>query len=180
MKKKNSLRDTPAVATSGQTPVSGPNIAGSFSPVLREDSILPTVPSPPISGSFSPPPKTQRSCQIWSAVLSVGCEMGCGWSKEVYLECLKKQLRMQKVPFTVRKEFHLSYKGEQLAETFQPDLVCFDEILVEVKTVEKLTNEDRAQVYSYLKATKLEFGLLINFSHTPKIEIDELPHVNRG
>jgi GxxExxY protein len=50
-----------------------------------------------------------------------------------------------------------------LAKTYQPDFVCFDEVIVEIKAISGLSGMEEAQIINYLKAAKLEVGLLINF-----------------
>ena len=57
---------------------------------------------------------------------------------------------------------------------YVPDFVCFGRIIVEIKAVKELGNEHRAQVHNYLKATGLELGLLVNFGHYPKVEIERI------
>jgi len=68
----------------------------------------------------------------------------------------------------------LEYKGRPLKCEFVPDLICFDEIIVELKAVSALTNEHRAQVHNYLKAAEFRLGLLVNFGHYPQIEIERI------
>jgi GxxExxY protein len=58
-----------------------------------------------------------------------------------------------------------------LKQYYQADLVCFGEILLELKAVSKITNDHKAQVLNYLAATRLKLGLLINFHVFPKAEI---------
>ena len=60
------------------------------------------------------------------------------------------------------------------SQLFQPDFICFEQIIVEIKAVKELANEHRAQVHNYLKATGLELGLLVNFGHYPKVEIERI------
>jgi GxxExxY protein len=55
-----------------------------------------------------------------------------------------------------------------------PDLICFEKIVVELKAVTALTDEHRAQLHNYLKATGLRLGLLINFGHHPKLEHERI------
>jgi GxxExxY protein len=53
-------------------------------------------------------------------------------------------------------------------------LLCFNQIVVELKAVKELTDEHRAQVHNYLKATGHRVGLLINFGHYPGVEIERI------
>ena len=54
------------------------------------------------------------------------------------------------------------------------DLICYDKIVVELKAVTALTDEHRAQVQNYLRATKMKLGLLVNFGHYPKVEYERI------
>ena len=62
----------------------------------------------------------------------------------------------------------------RLSQTFKPDFVCFDKIILEIKAVSKLTDEHRAQVHNYLKATGRKLGLLVNFGHHPNVEWERI------
>ena len=58
---------------------------------------------------------------IQGAIFEVYREMGCGFLEAVYQECLEKEFRLRQLPFEAQKELVLSYKGEQLAQTYKPD-----------------------------------------------------------
>ena len=73
-----------------------------------------------------------------------------------------------------QEELILQYKGEQLAQKYRPDFICYGCIIMEVKAVKELANEHRAQILNYLKATGLELGFLVNFGHHPKTEIERI------
>ena len=87
--------------------------------------------------------------------------------KPVYQECMEIELGLQGILFVPRKPLTLEYKGTILRTRYEPDLVCFDKIIVELKAVTQLVDEHRAQVQNYLKATGLQLGLLVNFGHFP-------------
>jgi GxxExxY protein len=116
----------------------------------------------------------EESFRIRGAVFEVYREMGSGFLEGVYQECLERELRRQAVPFTAQKELVLRYKGELLKQTYRPDFVCYDSIIVEIKAVRELANEHRAQVLNYLNAAGMELGFLVNFGHHPKVEIERL------
>ena len=115
-----------------------------------------------------------KSYRIRGAVFEVYREMGCGFLEAVYQECLEKEFASQGIPFTPQRELMLRYKGDLLRQTYRPDFVCYDLIIVEIKAVKELTNEHRAQVHNYLKATGLGLGLLVNFGHHPLVEIERI------
>jgi GxxExxY protein len=61
-----------------------------------------------------------------------------------------------------------------LKQTYTPDFVCHGKIVVEIKAVTGLTDEHRAQVHNYLRATGHRLGLLVNFGHYPKVESERI------
>ena len=111
---------------------------------------------------------------IQGAIFDVYREMGCGFLESVYQECLEKELRKRKVPFVSQQELTLTYKGERLRQTYKPDLVCFNQIIVELKAVKTIAPEHQAQVINYLKASGIKLGLLVNFGAYPKATVTRL------
>ena len=108
---------------------------------------------------------------IQEAVFEVYREMGCGFLEAVYQECMEKELRNKQIPFASQPDLKLSYKGESLKQSYKPDLICYDKIIVELKAVKEILPEHEAQVLNYLKATGMKLGLLINFGSYPKATI---------
>ena len=100
--------------------------------------------------------------------------MGCGFLEAVYQECLEKEFSRQGIPFVAQQELILHFKGDRLKQTYAPDFICFDCIIVEIKAVKDLANEHRAQVFNYLKSTKMKLSFLVNFGHYPKVEIERI------
>ncbi len=120
----------------------------------------------------------EESYAIQGAIFDVYKEMGCGFLEAVYQECLDKELSKRDIPFQPQVELQLNYKGEKLNQTYKPDFICYDKIVVEIKAVKELTSEHKAQLLNYLKATGLELGLLVNFGSHPKIEIIRIANTN--
>ena len=114
----------------------------------------------------------EETYAIRGAVFEVYKEMGCGFLESVYQECLEKELKKINLPFVAQKELYLTYKGEPLQQTYKPDLICYDQIILELKAVREIAPEHKAQVINYLKATNLKLGLLINFGSHPKVQIE--------
>jgi len=115
-----------------------------------------------------------ESFQIRGVIYEVYREMGCGFLEAVYQECMERELARQDIPFKAQIDLRLEYKGTQLDQVYRPDFICFEKVIVEIKAVKELCNEHRAQVHNYLKATGLELGLLVNFGHYPKAEIERI------
>ena len=115
-----------------------------------------------------------ESYKIQGAIFEVYKEMGNGFLEAVCQECLERELLKQKIPFVAQPLLKLIYKGETLQQTYKPDIICFDKIIVELKGVKSIRNEHHAQVLNYLKATKLKLGLIANFGAFPKAEIKRI------
>ncbi|HYE43813.1 MAG TPA: GxxExxY protein [Caulobacteraceae bacterium] len=78
------------------------------------------------------------------------------------------------IPFVASPALALTYKHRPLHQTYVPDFVCFDSIIVELRAVRELAPEHRAQVLNYLRGTGLRLGLLVNFGSAPKARIERL------
>ncbi len=63
------------------------------------------------------------------------------------------------IPFAAFQPIAMTYKGSPLRRRYQPDFVCFEKIIVELKAVRSLAPEHRAQVLDYLRATGMRLGL---------------------
>jgi GxxExxY protein len=102
--------------------------------------------------------------------------LGRGFLESVYHEALGIEFTKENIPFETQKMIHIYYDDKQLSQSFKADIVCYDKILLELKAVEKLKNEHKAQVMNYLAATKIKLGLLVNFGTYPKVEICRIIH----
>ena len=112
----------------------------------------------------------EQSYGIIGACFEVYKEKGNGFLEAVYQECLARELAEQEIPFKEKPRLRLEYKGRPLKQEYEPDFLCFGEIILEIKAVKRLADEHRAQVINYLKTTGKQLGLLVNFGHYPKIE----------
>jgi len=111
---------------------------------------------------------------IQGAIFEVYREMGCGFVESVFQECMERELRARDIPFTAQQELQIFYKGSKLEQIFKPDIICYGKIIVELKAVKTIAPEHRAQLFNYLKASNLRLGLLVNFGHHPKAEIERI------
>lgn len=111
---------------------------------------------------------------IQGAIFEVYREMGCGFLESVYQECLERELRSRNIPFITQPDLRLTYKGVLLQQIFKPDLICYSQIIVELKAVKAIAPEHIAQVINYLKATGIKLGLLVNFGDYPKATVKRL------
>jgi GxxExxY protein len=115
-----------------------------------------------------------ESYQIIGACFEVYREKGCGFLEPVYQECMEIELRLRGVSFVPQKTLALEYKGCPLRSKYEPDFICYEKIIVELKAASQLAQEHRAQVQNYLKATGFKLGLLVNFGHYPKVQMERI------
>jgi GxxExxY protein len=99
-----------------------------------------------------------KTYPISGACFEVYNDKGSGFLEAVYQECLEIELELRRIPFRAQPELKLSYKGRTLNKTYQPGLDCYSRIIVEINAVSELTDEHRAQVHNYLKATGYRLG----------------------
>lgn len=111
---------------------------------------------------------------LLGACFEVYKEKGCGFLEAVFQECLELELTDRGIPFKAQAPLQLEYKGRPLRQTYQPDFLCFDKVILEIKAVTKLADEHRAQLHNYLKATGCRVGLLVNFGHHPLVEHERI------
>jgi GxxExxY protein len=121
----------------------------------------------------------KESYAIIGACFAVYNEKGCGFLEPVYQECLGIELECQRIPAIVKPSLTLSYRCRMLKQTYEPDYVCFEKIIVELKAVSALTDEHRAQLLNYLHATGFQLGLLVNFGNYPKLEYERIAKTQR-
>ena len=115
-----------------------------------------------------------ESYRIMGACFEVHNRKGCGFLEPVYQACLEIELEHQKISFVAQPELRLTYRERALKQTYEPDFICYDKVLVEIKAVEQLTDKHETQVINYLNATGYDLGILVNFGAHPKLESKRL------
>jgi len=88
----------------------------------------------------------------------------------VYQEAIQIELTSCNIPFEAQKRLTVEYKGNPLKTNYIADLICYDQIIVELKALDRLSGREEAQIINYLKATGVRVGLLINFGSSGKLE----------
>lgn len=100
---------------------------------------------------------------VIGAAIEVHRHLGPGYLESVYEEALGIELTLREISFDRQKPVAVLYKGHSVGEG-RLDLLVENLLIVELKAVEALAEIHKAQVISYLKATDLQLGLLINFN----------------
>jgi GxxExxY protein len=100
---------------------------------------------------------------VIGAAIAVHRDLGPGFLESVYERALAIELTHRQILFTQQAVRQIFYRGELVGE-HRVDLVVEGRLLVELKAVEAINSQHLAQVLSYLRATDLELGLILNFN----------------
>lgn len=98
------------------------------------------------------------------AAIEVHRHLGPGLLESSYEACLSKELDLRGVPHTRQVPLPLEYKGLELDCGYRIDLLVDGQLIIELKTVDKIHDIHKAQLLTYLKLTKHRLGLIINFN----------------
>jgi len=114
----------------------------------------------------------ELSSKIIGAAIEVHRELGPGFLENIYEEALKIEFSGRNLYFDSQKEIKIKYLGTEIG-THRLDLLVEKKIIVELKAVKEFSDIHFAQLRSYLRATGLKVGLLLNFAK-PTLEIKRL------
>ena len=89
-----------------------------------------------------------------------------------YENALVVEFGLKNIPYKQQPRFDVVYKGVKVGD-YIPDLIVFDKIVVDTKTIDRITDVERGQILNYLKITQLKVGLILNFKK-PKLEWERL------
>ncbi len=105
-----------------------------------------------------------RTAPIVGAAIEVHRALGPGLLESAYEECLCHELHLRGLGFERQVELPVSYKGLQLDCGYKMDLIVDRQVVLELKSVEKILPVHEAQLLTYLKLSAKRVGLLINFN----------------
>lgn len=107
---------------------------------------------------------------IIGAAMEVYNQLGPGFGEAIYQEAMEIESESRRIPNNPQQDIFIVYKGTTLKKFFTPDLICYDQIIVEIKAIDRLTSREESQLLNYLKATGMPVGLLINFGAEKDLE----------
>lgn len=108
--------------------------------------------------------KDRITSEIIRAAINVHRELGPGLLESVYETCLLSELEYQGIDFRNQVPVDILYRDRVVSNALRIDLLVQDQVVVELKSVDKVLPIHKAQLLSYLKLTKRQVGLLINFN----------------
>ena len=100
----------------------------------------------------------------------VGCAIevlnvrGHGLHEKIYENCLCVELRLRNISYNQQERHQVLYKGGLIRE-YIPDLVVQHKLIVDTKTIDRITDHERGQMLNYLRITTLPVGIILNFKH---------------
>ncbi len=112
----------------------------------------------------------QETYAVTGAAIELHRTLGPGFLENVYQEAMQLELTARKIPFESEVPLDINYKGQSLTQKYYADLICFGQIIVELKALNQLSGTEDAQLLNYLKATGLQVGLLFNFGSHGRLE----------
>lgn len=110
--------------------------------------------------------------QIVGCAFEVLNTLGHGLLEKPYENALCVEFKLRNIPFAQQPRFNVVYKGVKVGD-YIPDLIAYNSIVVDTKTIERITDIERGQILNYLKITGCKVGLILNFKH-PRLEWERL------
>ncbi len=109
---------------------------------------------------------------VISCALEIINGMGHGLNEKPYENALAVEFSHRGIPFEQQKKFPVLWREVKVGE-FIPDLIAYAQVIVDTKTIERITDQERGQMLNYLRITGLPVGLIINFKK-PTLEWERI------
>ena len=106
----------------------------------------------------------EQTREIIGCAMEVLNTLGHGLLEKVYENALCVELGLSKIPFIQQPHYDVFYKGVRIGE-YVPDLIVDEAVVVDAKTIERITDHEIGQVLNYLKITGLRVALILNFKY---------------
>jgi GxxExxY protein len=117
---------------------------------------------------------------VVGAAMEVYNHLRNGFLEPVYQEAMEMELADRTIPFEPSKHLQLFYKGRLMKKRYCADILCYGQMVVELKAIDHLTSADESQLLNYLKATGLRLGILIYFGCRGKLEWKRMVMTTHG
>ena len=109
-------------------------------------------------------PTNLVSERVIGAAIEVHRQLGPGLLESSYQLCLCRELELRGIAYQSQAHLPLEYKGIQIGEGYVIDLLIEDNLIVEIKSVDKLLPIHSSQLMTYMRLLRVSAGLLINFN----------------
>jgi GxxExxY protein len=112
----------------------------------------------------------QEGYDFMAAAFEVYNEIGYGMAEEIYQQSLEIELSLRGILFLTKQELEVYYKQHMLKTRYKPDLLVFGGIIVELKAVTELSEDHEAQLFNYMRVSRMAVGYLVNFGRKGALE----------
>jgi GxxExxY protein len=102
--------------------------------------------------------------KVIGAAIEVHRALGPGLLESAYQNCLVHEFRLKGIAFECEVMIPIKYKGLVVGEAYRADLLVEGRVIVELNSVERVSDIHKAQLLTYLRLTNRKLGLLINFN----------------
>lgn len=102
--------------------------------------------------------------QVVGCAFEVQNTLGHGLLEKSYENALVVECGLRGIPVSQQRRIDVYYKQVKVGD-YMPDLIVFDKIIVETKTIDRIGNHERGQVINYLRISGLQVGIVLNFKH---------------
>ncbi len=106
----------------------------------------------------------QKTYKLIGVLFDVHRNLGRGFSEIVYKDAIEYEFKQLDIPFEREKEYAVKYKDTVLKHKFYADFVIYDEIILEIKTVDVFIKPHFNQCLNYLRVSGNEIAFLVNFN----------------
>lgn len=106
----------------------------------------------------------ELSGRVIGCAIRIHKKTGPGMLESFYQKCMEIELRNEGLGFVSQPTLKADYDGVEIGDSFRPDLIVENSIIIELKVVEHILSVHSAQLLTYLKLTGHQVGLLINFN----------------
>ena len=120
-----------------------------------------------IDGEPPPPPQVARDPlmrQVLGCAIEVHRALGPGLLESAYGHCLAYELAEQGIRYRAQIPIPIKYKRIEVARAYRIDMIVDERIILEIKSVERLTHMHQAQLLTYMRMTGITTGYLVNFN----------------
>jgi GxxExxY protein len=108
--------------------------------------------------------------KLMGAAFEVYNELGYGMAEEIYQQSFEIERSLRSIPFQTKQDLKVFYKNRILDTFYRPDLLIWEEIVVELKAISALLSDHEAQLFNYMRIARKQVGYLINFGKKGDLE----------
>ncbi len=106
----------------------------------------------------------EETHQILGCAFEVLNEVGHGLHEKIYENAMVVEFKLRGIPCDQQKRYPVLFKGVLVGE-YVPDLIAYDLVIVDAKTIDRITDHERGKMINYLRKSKLRIGLILNLKH---------------